>query len=571
MNTKNIKHFLLAGTVCCGMTAALTACSDWDDHYDGSVDSSTPGANSMLWEQMKSNPQLSDFCEVLEATKVYRMHKKTAVSYAELLQGGQAFTVLAPVNGSFDKAALLDSVQTVAGDSAVEKSFVMNHLSRKLVSLKADSVRVMMLNSKRLVLTDGQVEGTHISSANNHARNGVLHVLDNAVKYNRNLYETFCDDPDYTDIGYHLRRFNEDIFDPDASVSNGVIEGVPVYIDSVVYERNRLLEQIGLLKEEDSTYIAVAPTKEGWTKAWNEASSYFEFDKKNDKRDSLQQYFTIRALMDDAVFNMTDQKSIEDSIVSVPYLKSTRNYAKGKHVYSVFQKPFATGGILDPAKTEKIDCSNGTIYKTAEWPFTPEQTYFKEIFVEGETTWLFTKNDYCETTPQAVSGDSISEGKFLRITPTNKSKDWKVTFQINNTLSCAYDIYAIILPKTVYPPTNPKDLTRPVKFKAVFGYVDKDGKAQTYTCQSQPNAKGKRYKYFETPKEKIEKVDTVLLATIEDFKDFKIDPACNYQQNNTNVTLTLQPDVDEEDAAKYSRELYLDCIYLKPRTSKSEE
>ena len=28
MKTKNIKHFLAAGLVCCGFTATLTSCSD---------------------------------------------------------------------------------------------------------------------------------------------------------------------------------------------------------------------------------------------------------------------------------------------------------------------------------------------------------------------------------------------------------------------------------------------------------------------------------------------------------------------------------------------------------------
>ena len=132
MNNKSIKQILLTGIVSCGIAASLTACSDWNDHYEGTADAGSAGGT--LWQQMKANPQLSDFCEVLEQTKVYRMHKKTPVSYADLLNSGQSFTVVAPVNGTFDKAALLQQVQTVTGDSAVEKSFAMNHISRSLIS-----------------------------------------------------------------------------------------------------------------------------------------------------------------------------------------------------------------------------------------------------------------------------------------------------------------------------------------------------------------------------------------------------------------------------------------------------
>ena len=117
MNTKSIKQFLLAGCVCCCATTVLTACSDWNDHYEGATDASE---GATLWEQLKANPQLSDFCNVLEQTKVYRMHKKTPISYADLLSSGQSFTVMAPVNNTFNKDSLLQLVQTVVGDSAVE-------------------------------------------------------------------------------------------------------------------------------------------------------------------------------------------------------------------------------------------------------------------------------------------------------------------------------------------------------------------------------------------------------------------------------------------------------------------
>ena len=38
---------------------------------------------------------------------------------AQLLDGGQSFTVLAPVNGTFNKDSLLRLVQTAVGDSIV--------------------------------------------------------------------------------------------------------------------------------------------------------------------------------------------------------------------------------------------------------------------------------------------------------------------------------------------------------------------------------------------------------------------------------------------------------------------
>ncbi len=401
----------------------MTGCTDWDDHYEDALPSGTAGMS--LWEQLRQNGELTDFCEVLEQTKVYRMHKKTPVSYADLLSGGQSFTVLAPKNNTFNKDSLLNLVQTVAGDSSVEKSFVQNHLSRLLTSVTTDSVRLMMLNGKRLQVVGSEIAGINVSTPNSHASNGMVHVLDKAVNYNRNIYEQFCDDQELYTIGQNLKRFNREIFDPDASVSNGVVEGVPVYIDSVVYEENRLLDRIGLLRAEDSTYWAVAPTTAGWEEARNEALTYYVFDNTYEKRDSLQQYYATRALLEDAIFNMTDQRSVNDSLISVPYIRTIHTNMQGKHVYNVFYKPFEEGGILYGA--QPMNCSNGVVYKTAKWPFTPEQTFFKEIYVEGETIYLISDYDKCVQTIETHAADSVSQDKFLKITPLKSTDNWSVT------------------------------------------------------------------------------------------------------------------------------------------------
>ena len=133
MKKINIKQILVAGCVCCGIAAVFTACADWDDHYGDSTSDSNGGVT--LWQQMQSEPQLSDFCKVLEETKVFRMHKKTVVSYADLLNSGQSFTVVAPVNGSFNRDSLLQLVPPNQGDSLVDKFFVFNHLSRSATSV----------------------------------------------------------------------------------------------------------------------------------------------------------------------------------------------------------------------------------------------------------------------------------------------------------------------------------------------------------------------------------------------------------------------------------------------------
>ena len=537
----NIKHSLATGLMCCGMAALLTACADWDDHYAGT--DTTGGGNLTLWETLQTNEQLSDFCEVLEQTKVFRMHKKTSVSYADLLGSGQAFTVVAPLNGTFDKDSLLRLVQTNQGDSIVEKFFVKNHLSRTLNSITPEKHSMLMLNAKHIDLEGNSIEGSEVSQANCHAKNGILHVVNEPLPYRYSLYEALCDIPELSSIGQVLRLYNEDYFDADASVSSGIVEGVPVYIDSVVIERNRLLQEVGLIASEDSTYWMVVPTTEGWQKAWQEAESHFHYSEKVARRDSLQQHWTTRALLEDAIFNMTDQKSVNDSLISVPY-----NRLEPK--YHVFYKPFEDGGILSQATP--MECSNGVLYQTDGWAFTPKQTYFKELWTEAEHQNLITsipEDDGCNVYYRELAADSVSKGAYLEIANKNLT-DWEITFRVDNTLSGNYDVCAIVLPKSVKDQDDP-DL-RPNLFTAAISYINEKGEKVKVEGGTQ---------FTNNP----ERVDTIVLA-----HDFHF-PVCSYDQSAVTVEVTLMTDLGRGEDPDYSRVMYLDCIYLRPRTSNSEE
>jgi hypothetical protein len=530
-----IKNIACAICALCG----LFSCSDWDDHYEGT---DVAGSNQTLWQQMKANPQLSDFCQVLEQTKVFRMHKKTPVSYSQLLDGGQSFTVVAPVNGTFNRDSLLQLVNTNQGDSVVERFFVFNHLSRSVNSVSPETRRMLLLNSKHAEIGPDGIEGVRVTIPNAHAKNGVMHVTERPLPYRYSLYESLTNIPQINQIGNVLRSYEEDFFDADNSVSSGIVEGVPVYVDSVVIERNKMLQRIGYLNAEDSTYMMVVPTNEGWNKAWNEATKHFVYDEKMQKRDSIQLYWTVRALLDDAIFNVTDQKSINDSLMSVQYNRS-------KPEYHVFYKPFDVGGILHGA--QKMECSNGELYLLPEWPFTPESTYFKEIWSEGEYTHMITAEKDCFYNVRRLATDSISEGGYLHIVPRTATANWELTYRVNNTLSGDYDICAIILPKSVDNAVNPN--LKPCKFKATINYVDTLGNAQSFNCNNVQ---------FKTDPEKV---DTVVIAEGFHF------PVCNYDQSDIKVSVKIQCSILARETSTYNREMYLDCIYLRPRTSKSEE
>ena len=91
---KTMKHIYRrwAGSLCCAVTAALalSACADWDDHYDADT-SLLDTQNASIWQNIEKAGNLSQFASLLKKT-----------GYDAKLDASQTYTVWAPVDGSFD-------------------------------------------------------------------------------------------------------------------------------------------------------------------------------------------------------------------------------------------------------------------------------------------------------------------------------------------------------------------------------------------------------------------------------------------------------------------------------------
>ena len=71
---------------CCTVVAAmtLTACSDWDDHFDANT-SVLESQHSSLWQNIEKTGNLSQFASLLKKT-----------GYDEKLSASQTYTVWPP-------------------------------------------------------------------------------------------------------------------------------------------------------------------------------------------------------------------------------------------------------------------------------------------------------------------------------------------------------------------------------------------------------------------------------------------------------------------------------------------
>ena len=518
----------------------LCSCSDtWDDHYQPQE---AGEGDVTLLQLIEQNPNLSDFAKLLHATHLYNNLHSTPVTYAKLLGSDQSLTVWAPLNGTFNVDSLLQLCETAKGDSTVGQHFVGNHIAHNLYNMNEQTKSIVkMLNDKVLPLSETALSGVPVSEGkkNMPATNGLLNVLDKEVLYTYNVYEGLTSLPEFSHLGLFLKSFELNELDEDQSVVAGIEDGQKVYSDSVMRQENMLFRTFDYINSEDSSFVMLAPSAEMWTPVFNEAKRYFNFGSAA-KADSLQNYWTNVSLMQDLIYNQNVQRSLADSVIMT-------SYKAAEYPYHVYYKPTAFGGLLDASKfSGELACSNGKIQYLKFWPF-DKSLYFHPITIQGEREANMIESKDCSVNYRTIMADSVSGNGYLDIVPKTSTSNWTATFEVANTLSGTYDLYAVVLPKTVYNVYS-RD-TKPNKFTAVVNYVDENG------------AK-KKTEFMTEVSNNPRQVDSVLIGRVNL-------PVTSYRQSESIVSVQLKCSITNRQTT-YSREMYLDCLYLKPVDEKSE-
>lgn len=584
---KNKLQYTLIASV---LGLGLMSCQDeWDSHYGQTA--ATDYGTASLYEVLKSQPELSDFCQVLAATKSFANNKQTEVTYAQLLDADQFFTVWAPVNGTFNRDELLNMTKTVEGDSLVELHFIKNHVARYSHSSNGKDRSVMMLNGKTLAYADGGFANVTLDKKNIAARNGLVHTIKEPISYYYNIYEALVAQEQYQHIGSFLRKYHVDVFDPTSSLAMGIKDGKTVYVDSIFYTQNELLYfHYGHIDREDSTYWMIVPTKELWDELYADAETYYDYGA-IEKADSIHDRWAHYALMQDLVFNPNAQTSIKDSIVSTTFSK----YQDG--IYHTYYKPFQEGGLFTTAWSAEQQCSNGMIYEVSKWPFQKNFTFFTPIAVEAEDrVYKYEEpgNKKLSLIGYRSSADSISQG-YVVATPEVQTDAYFIEYELPDVLSGKYDVCVVMLPRSVDPmlPFTEESLAgrrnrRPAKFTAEIFYNDKNGKAVSVASNG-------RYTYDpENPAHYIKggnndktidflfdcnynadkyasraftndpfKVDTVKLCTMHF-------PTCNFDQRVITNRLRITNKIGNSDTEYYWCTMFIDRILLLPHNDEAE-
>ncbi len=512
-----------------GMLAA-TSCSDFSD-YNSTPEAVNPSANLTLWENISSNPQLTNFASVLKR-----------VGYDKVLSESHTYTVWAPVDGSFN----MDSLNNVSDDKVL-KEFVQNAIAD--FAHKENDVKdtvIYMLNKKLLKFNnkntsllsfDGSaiLPNSSIQGVFNHpSTNGLLYIVSSPSVFRFNGYEYIQEAASLfsaTKMAEYIKKFELRQLDENASVKGEIIDGVQHYDDSVIIVRNSLVENMlnADVNNEDSSYTVIIPTDEAWDAAYSEISKYYNYIPEIAWQDLSQDAVgakvggttptkpTGKATILGATVGKVSAKiaaAPADAEIqeTAPYW--TDSITKRLITYNTFftetdkyynaklstGAPFAANDTLrstvrayltnpttlDAVTVDVKRLSNGHARIVNAFPFSPENTYAPVIKTRqvgrvlsqtGYSTSFMSIDKSMLDPSVCVLEDEQTSLQYVKTPlPVNSAKATELDFYIQDVLSTTYDIYAVIVPACVENPNLTDEERKPYTLRFDINYTDASNK-----------------------------------------------------------------------------------------------
>jgi len=526
MKYKYIIITLLIGIV------SFTSCNDvWLEHYG--TNSTGINSNLSLYDYIKTQPDLSKFADMLKVA-----------GYDTILNKTQTYTVWAPVNSGL---ATIDLT-----DSSLVTDIVRNHISRfSYPTSGITSKTVFMLDKKFLTFkkTDAGFTfgGKLLLKSNTATSNGILHTVEGFIPYSSNLWEFIGKTPGLDSLKAYLYSQSTSVFDLAHSVEIGTNAQHQAVYDSVIIFSNPILDKIGQIQIEDSTFAAVLPSNTAWTKVYNQIKSKYKTLPK-DGGIAKQRLNTQLAIVQNLVFKFKDMNIdpvMYDSLIST------------------------TGSVFRPSSylfegSTKHTLSNGFAYVTDSLRFKAADSWQQPIVVEAENSNYGRSYFYSSIYVRSGLGSvyNISQNKYLVCEPTTVSKTTQnsVYFPIPNTLSGKYNIYCVFVPSNI---AKPEDALKTYKVNFSLSYLNSAGMQVTDAAITALNTISTSQGSPAAPFTTAASVITKMYVTQIDF------PYCNiYTPKSLTSDITVKLKVENaaliSESVKFDRSFRVDYVILEP-------
>lgn len=481
---------IIAGMLGATTLLGIAACSD--DHYD--IKPGTESAGNTIWQNIEANPQLDSLAMILKRVKVYSKEedKTRTMTYAEFLDAGQTLTFWAPINGSYNASYYLSQLNQVDALNAEGKSteankleytignqFAQNHIARFNYESDKSNQEVHLINGKITTYNaaEGTFNGVSLNStyANVPSSNGVMHVIEGASPFSYNIFDYF---EAYSDIFSNVYgtlsdpEIDKKTFSEFLSIAGALNEnGEMVYVDSVYISDNEMLnESNAQIKDEDSLYIALAPTDAAWEEALEKVGKLFKYkttyryNYKNSTTefadtlklntdwtghspqtlaDSLADYNTKKALLTSmyfspSIFRQEFERDDIDGILNYAYYADSLISTNGVIYYN------STPGAKNPmfGDVEPVIASNGIIFPLPSYTIDPTYSFMQRQQIDMTDYYNVGATSNCAnastrgTVISLVSGTNLNED--VDITPLGDTKQYRY---FEATGSGNFDIY----------------------------------------------------------------------------------------------------------------------------------
>jgi uncharacterized surface protein with fasciclin (FAS1) repeats len=502
----------------------MSACSDmWDEHYDSSKMNS---GNSLL-VTLKKDSTLTIFAKMLQIAQL-----ETRIT------GGEAFTIWAPNNAALaDYKYLLNSPALTTTDSVSIALVVKNHIGRYYAStsqITSVGVNEAMINGKYIMFQkvgDSFTFGgmaLDLARSNKVCSNGVLHVINGAIPFEKNTWETIKLNPEYSSIYNYIYSFDSTYIDQARSIKIGInSQGLSVY-DTVFIFSNKLFKKIGFINKEDSSFTSILPTNIAYNTAYDTYKTYYKSNggiSANYNSDSITMSNTNYAIVKNLFYRGIVDITSSDSLVST---SGTAIHDRS----SLF------------AGCTKIPVSNGVVYKTDKLNFNLLETLLSPVTLETEKLRYGTSLDYDALVLNAtvkinqyanlISGVS---GGYVLIEPTSLTSKPYVEITMKGVLSGNYDLYCTVVPANAEDTTNVNEQTI-LDFS--LGYFS-----------------GKTWK--------TKTITTGIITDKTNVQEILVGSNVSIPFFDSKASLIIQVNVPSSQAALYSRSVRIDKIRLVPK------
>jgi hypothetical protein len=351
---------------------AFFSCNAWQDD----IQLTDANLDKNLNEIIKANSEISRFDSILQVT-----------GYDELLNGNQTLTVFAPTN---DAIKNLD-----VSDVEYLKLWVKNYIaflpyylnsSGSFSSGKDKLSQIEMLNGKIIPINIAGIVKQNIAG-----KNGVLHIINYAIPFRKNILEYMLEQQGYDQIDF-IKSLQERVMDKEKSIQTGVDKnGQPIF-DTVWTEKNTYLEALPLDNEQNQyTVILLDNSALNLIKA-----KYAKYMKQSDlvkqSKDIMFQLASDLVLNPVEIKNAGRFSSVTDVLVDIDPVNITATYQASNGI--VYKLTAADIKIYEnKIKTRIIEGEDfsGSYDGQNAWTvrYRSRASGGKDAVLKGQTKWTF--------------------------------------------------------------------------------------------------------------------------------------------------------------------------------------